>query len=161
MAAEKSSPVSITGKISFTMRILALAGVRAVAHTTRLSRRRDRAVGNPMYPGPIIGTFTMTDFLEPFAVSGPDAAMKIEYQQGVNMAKAALRIPTLEHYIWSVLPNSAKGLGWEARRAAFCCEEQDRRVHPVESGITRKDDILLYHVLREQSAIPRLRADQS
>jgi hypothetical protein len=29
MAAEKSSPVSITGKISFTMRILALAGVRA------------------------------------------------------------------------------------------------------------------------------------
>jgi hypothetical protein len=103
----------------------------------------------------------MTDFLEPFAVSGPDAAMKIEYQQGVNMAKAALRIPTLEHYIWSVLPNSAKGLGWEARRDAFCCEEQDRRVHPVETGITRKDDILLYHVLREQSAIPRLRADQS
>jgi uncharacterized protein YbjT (DUF2867 family) len=49
--------------------------------------------------------FTLTDFFEPFAVSGPDAAMKIEYQQGVNMTKVALRTPTLEHYIWSALPN--------------------------------------------------------
>jgi hypothetical protein len=112
--------------------------------STRLSRQRDRAVGNPMYPGPIKSTaqpykswsgkvweivyadlnsedslantlsdattiFTVTDFFEPFTVSDPDTAMKIEYQQGVNMAKAALRTPTLEH--WPVLPNSAKVLG--------------------------------------------------
>jgi hypothetical protein len=34
------------------------------------------------------------------------AAMEMNYTQGVNMAKAASKIPTLQHYIWSTFPNS-------------------------------------------------------
>ena len=50
----------------------------------------------------------MTDFFEPFAASGPEHAMKVEVQQGINLANAALATPTLKHYIWSTLPNGSK-----------------------------------------------------
>ncbi|KAI9770840.1 MAG: hypothetical protein M1839_003035 [Geoglossum umbratile] len=52
--------------------------------------------------------FAVTDFWEPFTSSGPEAALKIESAQGINLAKAASKTPTLEHYIWSTLPNSVK-----------------------------------------------------
>jgi uncharacterized protein YbjT (DUF2867 family) len=51
--------------------------------------------------------FAVTDFFEPFTKTGSAAAaMEIDYKQGLNMAKAASKIPTLQHYIWSTLPNS-------------------------------------------------------
>lgn len=52
--------------------------------------------------------FAVTDFFEPFAKTGGEAtaAMEIDYAQGINMVKAASKIPTLQHYIWSTLPNS-------------------------------------------------------
>lgn len=53
----------------------------------------------------------MTDFFEPFATGGPEAAMKVEEAQGINMAKAAAATHTLKHYIWSTLPNSKKVSG--------------------------------------------------
>ena len=34
--------------------------------------------------------------------------MKIEFEQGRNIADAAAMTPTLEHFIWSTLPNAAK-----------------------------------------------------
>ena len=34
--------------------------------------------------------------------------MKVEVQQGINLANAALATPTLKHYIWSTLPNGSK-----------------------------------------------------
>lgn len=47
----------------------------------------------------------MTDFFEPFAKHGPEVALKHEVAQGINLANAASKTPSLEHYIWSTLPN--------------------------------------------------------
>lgn len=52
--------------------------------------------------------FAVTDFFEPFAAFGPDKAMDVEAQQGINVAKAAAVTHSLEHFIWSTLPNSTK-----------------------------------------------------
>jgi hypothetical protein len=52
--------------------------------------------------------FAVTDFFEPFGSSGPEAAIKIESAQGINLARAASKTPTLERYIWSTLPNSKR-----------------------------------------------------
>jgi hypothetical protein len=48
--------------------------------------------------------FAVTDFYEPFRWHNPWIAMDVEYQHGINMARAALQIPSLQHYIWSTLP---------------------------------------------------------
>ena len=50
----------------------------------------------------------MTDFFEPFATSGPEKAVEVETAQGINLAKAASQISTLQHYIWSTLPNARR-----------------------------------------------------
>jgi hypothetical protein len=51
--------------------------------------------------------FGVTNFLEPFAKhQSATEAMEIETAQGINLARAAAATPTLEHYIWSTLPNS-------------------------------------------------------
>jgi hypothetical protein len=50
----------------------------------------------------------VTDFFEPFAAGGPENAMKVEATQGINLAKAAVATRTLQHYIWSTLPNGTK-----------------------------------------------------
>jgi hypothetical protein len=52
--------------------------------------------------------YGITDFFEPFAAGGPEHAMKVEVQQGINMANAAIKTQTLKHYIWSTLPNGSK-----------------------------------------------------
>jgi len=52
--------------------------------------------------------FGMTDFFEPFAKSGPAKAVEVEVAQGINIAKAASATETLEHYIWSTLPDGRK-----------------------------------------------------
>ncbi|KAK4148354.1 hypothetical protein C8A00DRAFT_39112 [Chaetomidium leptoderma] len=51
--------------------------------------------------------FGVTNFFEPFAThQSPTKAMEIEVQQGINLAQAAAATATLEHYIWSTLPNA-------------------------------------------------------
>src|SRR2546429_3550056 len=52
--------------------------------------------------------FGTTDFFEPFVKAGPKEAMEVEYRQGVNIASAASKTSTLEHLIWSTLPDSRK-----------------------------------------------------
>jgi len=52
--------------------------------------------------------YAVTDFFEPFAAGGPEHGMKVEVQQGINLANAALATPSLQHYIWSTLPNGVK-----------------------------------------------------
>ncbi|CAM6086140.1 unnamed protein product [Calypogeia fissa] len=59
----------------------------------------------------VTAIFAMTDFVEPFTKLDIDTVMALEYNQGVNMAKAALQTPTLKHYIWSTLPNIDKVSG--------------------------------------------------
>jgi NmrA-like family len=49
--------------------------------------------------------YAITDFFEPFAKYGPTKAIEIESTQGINLAKAAAATSTLQHYIWSTLPN--------------------------------------------------------
>lgn len=50
--------------------------------------------------------FAVTNFFEPADSLGVEEARKIEYQQAINMVKAAKKTPTLQHYLWSTLPNS-------------------------------------------------------
>jgi len=50
--------------------------------------------------------YAVTNFFEPFAKSGPKKASEVETQQGINLAKAAAATSTLEHYIWSTLPDA-------------------------------------------------------
>jgi NmrA-like family len=52
--------------------------------------------------------FGVTDFFETFGKADAEEAMKVEYGQGVNVASAAAKTPTLEHLIWSTLPDSRK-----------------------------------------------------
>ena len=49
--------------------------------------------------------FAVANYFEEFATSGPEAATRVEYAQGVNLAKAASATSTLEHFIWSTLPD--------------------------------------------------------
>lgn len=51
--------------------------------------------------------YAVTNFFEPFtAHQSATKAMEVEVQQGINLAQAAASTPTLEHYIWSTLPNA-------------------------------------------------------
>jgi len=50
--------------------------------------------------------FGVTNFFEPFATSGPEKAVEVEVQQGINLARAAAATETLEHYVWSTLPDA-------------------------------------------------------
>lgn len=50
--------------------------------------------------------FGVTDFFSPFASHGALRAMEIESRQALNLAKAAAATPTLEHYVWSTLPDA-------------------------------------------------------
>lgn len=52
--------------------------------------------------------YGVTDFFEPFVKTNPEEAMKVEYGQGVNIVSAASKTSTLEHFIWSTLPDSRK-----------------------------------------------------
>lgn len=52
--------------------------------------------------------FAATNFFEPFATLGAEKAGEIETAQGINMAKAAGEASTLQHYVWSTLPNSER-----------------------------------------------------
>ena len=52
--------------------------------------------------------FAVTDFFEPFGQHGPQKAMEVETCQGMNLAKAAASTNTLQHYIWSTLPNGMR-----------------------------------------------------
>ncbi|KAK3389744.1 hypothetical protein B0H63DRAFT_464254 [Podospora didyma] len=53
--------------------------------------------------------FGLTNFFEPFiSLQSPEKAQAIEIQHGINLARAAAStLSTLEHYIWSTLPDAA------------------------------------------------------
>jgi hypothetical protein len=50
----------------------------------------------------------VTNFFEPFASQGPEKAVVIEAEQGINIARAASKTVALEHFIWSTLPNCSR-----------------------------------------------------
>jgi hypothetical protein len=55
--------------------------------------------------------FAVTDFYETFRKTNPWIAMDTEYRHGTNLAKAAIKTATLEHYVWSTLPSGYKTSG--------------------------------------------------
>lgn len=63
--------------------------------------------------------FAVTDFWETFGQHGAQKALEVESEQGVNLAKAAAATSTLEHYIWSTLPNSMRISGGKYRVPHF------------------------------------------
>jgi hypothetical protein len=58
--------------------------------------------------------FAVTNFFESLPTKGITGAMEIETKLGINLAKAAAATESLEHYIWSTLPDSAKNSGGKA-----------------------------------------------
>ncbi|KIY04071.1 uncharacterized protein Z520_00763 [Fonsecaea multimorphosa CBS 102226] len=52
--------------------------------------------------------FAVTDFYETMRAADSWTAMNVEYQRGINIAEAASRTGSLEHFIWSTLPSAHK-----------------------------------------------------
>ncbi|KAF4968342.1 hypothetical protein FSARC_4288 [Fusarium sarcochroum] len=52
--------------------------------------------------------FAVTNFFQDFPTVSADASIERETKQGINIAKAAMATSTLEHFIWSTLPNASR-----------------------------------------------------
>jgi hypothetical protein len=52
--------------------------------------------------------YGVTNFFEAFPKVGKAKSVEIEVNQGINLAKAAAATASLQHYIWSTLPNSRR-----------------------------------------------------
>lgn len=59
--------------------------------------------------------YAVTNFYENFGTNGIEGAIEMDARQGISLAKAAAATETLEHYIWSTLPNSVKVSGGKHR----------------------------------------------
>jgi hypothetical protein len=57
------------------------------------------------------GIYAVTNFFEAFPTVGKDKAIDIEAQLGANLADAAAATTSLQHFIWSSLPDSRKNSG--------------------------------------------------
>jgi hypothetical protein len=57
--------------------------------------------------------FAVTNFFENLPTLGVNKAMESETEFGINLANAAAQTSTLEHYIWSTLPDSKVNTGGE------------------------------------------------
>jgi hypothetical protein len=86
--------------------------------------------------------FAVTDFFEPFAAKGPKEAIKVESAQGINLAKAASATPTLNHYIWSTLPNASKISGGKYIIPHFEAKNQIDNYIKSDAGLLAKTTFL-------------------
>lgn len=68
--------------------------------------------------------FAATNFFEPFATLGAEKAGEIETAQGINLAKAAAATESLEHYVWSTLPNAEAISGGRISVAHFAAKNR-------------------------------------
>ncbi|KAH7308619.1 NmrA-like family protein-like protein [Stachybotrys elegans] len=55
--------------------------------------------------------FAVSNFFDAFPAEGYEVAMDIETKHGINLANAAAKTPTLQHYIWSTLPDTVQASG--------------------------------------------------
>ncbi|PNP41312.1 hypothetical protein THARTR1_11230 [Trichoderma harzianum] len=79
---------------------LALQGIRIVE-----ANLDDVASLQAVFSGTSV-IFAATNFFEPFTMYDAEQAIEIETRRGINIAKAAAMTPTLEHFVWSTLPNT-------------------------------------------------------
>ncbi|POR34991.1 NmrA-like family domain-containing protein 1 [Tolypocladium paradoxum] len=68
--------------------------------------------------------YGVTDFFEPFSKHGPAKAVEVESAQGINIAKAASRTASLEHLVWSTLPNCERLTGGRYMVPHFVAKNQ-------------------------------------
>ncbi|KAL4865824.1 hypothetical protein BDV12DRAFT_173974 [Aspergillus spectabilis] len=68
--------------------------------------------------------FAVTRFFESLTTKEVAGAVKEETKLGINLAKAAAVTESLEHYVWSTLPDSNKNSGGKA--AVPYCESKTR-----------------------------------
>lgn len=52
--------------------------------------------------------FAATNFFESFPAISENEAIEREAIQGINLANAAMATPTLQHFVWSTLPNAGR-----------------------------------------------------
>jgi hypothetical protein len=55
--------------------------------------------------------YAVANFWKYLFAAGLEEALKIDYQQGINLAIAASKAASLEHYIWVTLPSAKTGSG--------------------------------------------------
>jgi hypothetical protein len=68
--------------------------------------------------------------------------MEIESTQGINLAKAATQIPSLDHYIWSTLPNALKISGGKYLIPHFQSKNQVDEFIKKDQNLVRKTTFL-------------------
>ncbi|KAJ5504131.1 HSCARG dehydrogenase [Penicillium fimorum] len=81
--------------------------------------------------------FAITNFFSSFAAHDAEETIEIEAQQGINLAKAASKTPSLRHYIWSSLPDNIKITDGKCRVPHF-----ESKVK-VDQFIKRDEDLLM------------------
>lgn len=84
--------------------------------------------------------FGMTNFAESFvAYQSPTKAIEVESEQGINLARAAAATSTLEHYVWSTLPNALSISGGKYLVPHFESKNRvDAYIRDKESALLRK-----------------------
>ncbi|KIY02266.1 uncharacterized protein Z520_02404 [Fonsecaea multimorphosa CBS 102226] len=88
--------------------------------------------------------FAVTNFLETFPANTSEQCMEVEMNQAINMAKAAAKVSTLEHYIWSTLPNSEAISGKDWFIPHFCGKGRvDAYIKKELPSLYRKTTLLL------------------
>ncbi|KAI9147327.1 putative hscarg dehydrogenase [Paramyrothecium foliicola] len=68
--------------------------------------------------------FAVTNFFETLITKGIEESMKRETRQGINLADAAAATDSLEHYVWSTLPNSKQNSGGKLAVAYYESKNQ-------------------------------------
>ncbi|OGM48457.1 hypothetical protein ABOM_003417 [Aspergillus bombycis] len=99
--------------------------------------------------------FAMTNFAEPYFSTGSvERAIAIEAEQGINLAKAAAAIATLDHYIWSTLPNSMDVTGGKIMVPQFEGKNKVDKFIQLDSALLAKTTFLVLGFYSEDFAYP-------
>ncbi|KAK7423716.1 hypothetical protein QQX98_000906 [Neonectria punicea] len=86
--------------------------------------------------------YAITNFFEPFAKFGAEKAAEIETQQGVNLARAASATPTLQHYIWSTLPDIVAISGGKYAVPHYVAKNKVDAFIRLDAGLLKKTTLL-------------------
>ncbi|PLB53998.1 NmrA-like family protein-like protein [Aspergillus steynii IBT 23096] len=101
--------------------------------------------------------FAMTNFAEGyFATGSVDRAIQLEAEQGINLAKAAAATSSLEHYIWSTLPNSGAVTGGKITVPQFEGKNQVDGFIRADPALLAKTTFFILGFYQENFAYPML-----
>ncbi|KAF9893515.1 hypothetical protein FE257_010827 [Aspergillus nanangensis] len=99
--------------------------------------------------------FAMTNFAEGYFASGSvERAIEIEGDHGINLAKAAAATSTLEHYVWSTLPNSMEMTGGKFMVPQFAGKNQVDKFIQSDSALLAKTTFFVLGFYQENFTYP-------